>query len=210
MKKSVIFDVDCVLIDFYKGLEGVYSKLFGKEVSSLSLTYNLKNRYGLTDDEFNAIWEEFDKDAFSKMPALEGAVEVFNAYKNAGYSTHIVTGIKESVKQFRWNNLEELGMLPDTLDCVGSGTSSKKELIDKYEANIIFDDRLQHLSGLIIPNRILIDNGDDQIGYEENRFLIATEVHDSVLKYVHNSDTVDAGIREEVSSYFPIRKRMSL
>lgn len=209
MKKSVIFDVDCVLIDFYKGLENVYFKLFGKEISSLSLTYNLKNRYGISDNEFNAIWEEFDKDGFSKMPALEGAKEVFNAYKNAGYSTHIVTGIKDSVKQFRWNNLEELGMIPDTLDCVGSGTSSKKELIDLYEPNIIFDDRLQHLSGLIVPNRILVDNGDDQIGFEENRFSIATEVHGSILKYVHDSHSVDLGIKEEVLSVFPKQKKFS-
>lgn len=130
-KKSVIFDADCVLLDFYKGLENIYHKIFGNEIQPLEITYNLQKRYNLKEEEFGEIWKALDSGAMRNLPGLHGASEVFNAYKNTGYEVYIVSGIKEKVKEDRLYNLAQLEMHPDELYCVGSGTSSKEELIAK-------------------------------------------------------------------------------
>lgn len=167
-KNSISLDVDGVLLDFEKGFRNAIKIVTGKDLINTSNHYPLKQRYSnLSDNEHIAVWEYLDQGGLADFPIYKGVDIVFNRLKHAGYEIHLVTGIWESSKDMRLDNLKKYNMIPDTIDCVGTGISDKDLALRKYNSNYFVDDRIQHLeSAPFIPNRIWIDLKDDQMGFK--------------------------------------------
>lgn len=175
--KSIIFDVDCVLLDFYKGFEKIASNALHREVKSKKIAYDLLDRFDMTKDELKYVFKVMHT-KFDNVPLLHGADKAFKMFKDEGFKTHIVTAIPEECLEMRLKNLGLYNMHPDTIDCVGN--NSKYDAIKKLNATAFVDDRIQNLSEvkLIVPHRIWINNGDDQYGYNDKHNHITEESED--------------------------------
>lgn len=167
-KYSIALDVDGVLLDFEKGFRNAIKIVTGKDLINTSNNYPLKQRYSnLSDNEHIAVWQYLDKEGLANFPIYEGVDIAFNRLKETGYEIHLVTGIWESSKEMRLENLKKYNMIPHTIDCVGTGISDKDIALRKHNPFYFVDDRIQHLeSAPFIPNRIWIDLKDDQMGFE--------------------------------------------
>jgi len=162
-EKAVVLDVDGVLFDFDSGFAEMASFLYDRKISRLSNRYDLSKRFGLTEKEFKTTWQAMMNGGFASLPALPGAIESFEKLKSWGYSIHLVTGIPDEIKDMRLDNFRMHGIFPDTIDCVGSGTSKKDDKIAQYKPVLYADDRLIHLlDAHFVPHRVFIDRKDEQ------------------------------------------------
>ena len=179
---SIILDTDGVILDFDKGYISAGQYLFDKEIKEVKKSWSLTEKYNLTVEEDNKIWDYFAKGGWKNLPLIPGADEAFHELKSLGFSIHVVTGIRPEHSDMRLQNFSKYDLTPDSIDCVGHGSSSKTFAIQKYKPIALVDDRLQHINeNLYVPNRCWIDLNDEQ---KENKlctknatFISATLKH---------------------------------
>lgn len=174
MNKSIVLDVDCVILDFYAGFEKLASEFLDRKIEKKEPRYNLTERYCIKQDELKGIFG-YMINRFDDFPLLEGADKAFQSIKNSGYSIHLVTSILPQLSEQRLRNLLKYDIIPDSIDCIN--TESKDSYIRKYNPIAMVDDRIENLYSIsdTVPHRILINNGDDQKGFEHMRKHITHE-----------------------------------
>lgn len=202
--KAIIFDVDCVLLDFYSGFAKIASNALHKEVTQQKIAYDLLDRYSITKDELSYIFKVMHK-KFDNVPLLEDADKAFKMFKDENYKIHIITAIPEECMEMRLKNLGLYDMLPDTIDCVGN--NSKYDAIRKYNAQAFVDDRIQNLSEVknVVPHRIWINNGDDQVGYEDKHNHI-TDESENVMLWAKRTHLLEVNIQNKIDNIKPKQK----
>lgn len=185
MERNIILDCDCVIIDYYKGFHNFAQQSLQREVTEQKGVYNLKQRFSLNNDEFLIVQKHTVKH-FNEFPFLEGAIEAVKTLQDSGLKIRLVTGIHDKLADMRLDNFRQVGLTPDSIDCVFDGHHSKEAMIRKYYQPIaIADDRIQHLYDArdLVQHKVWINNGDDQKGYEDKRSFIThefTSLHDWV------------------------------
>lgn len=199
--KAIIFDVDCVLLDFYSGFAKIASNALHREVKQQKIAYDLLERYSMDKDELSYVFKVMHK-KFDNVPLLEGADIAFKMFKEEGFKTHIITAIPEECMEMRLKNLGLYNMLPDTIDCVGN--NSKYDAISKYNALAFVDDRIQNLSEVknIVPHRIWINNGDDQLGYNDKHNHI-TDESENVIMWAKRTPLLEINMQNKISNTKP-------
>ncbi len=183
MSRAIVLDVDCVIFDFYLGFEKSASISLKRNIKPIRNAYNLRERYDLTASELTQTFEHLGEN-FDKFTLLKDADTAFHALREADFSIHLVTSIYPSLEQKRITNLLAYNLEPDTIDCVDS--FSKEPFIRRYAPLAFVDDRIENLFGVAdcVENLVLINNGDDQKGFEDKRHLItheASSLHEWVV-----------------------------
>lgn len=188
--KSVVLDVDCVILDFYAGFQKAACEVLNREVKELKISYTLSERYDIRKEDVSPIFEHLMKVGYADLPLLEGAGEAFQKLQDEGFKIHLVTGIPEACKEIRLQNFHKHGLNPDSIDCVGSGKDQKDLIVRGYNPVAIADDRIQHLEqSWFVPQKIWVNNGDNQGDYSKTEHNVTFET-ESLLHWVNNSDLI--------------------
>jgi hypothetical protein len=175
-KSLVASDLDGVVFDFYAGVKQFLEKLLDRELKIVSeKSYSIAPRYGLNDKEK----ELYNKNFFSSklwtnIPALPGAVEAINELIDMGNEIVYVTGVPESLMQYRIENLYKLGLNKiKTMECVGFGNACKNAALLKHMPFAYIDDRLDLLhNATFVPDRVWVDQGHEQNGFVVDENII--------------------------------------
>lgn len=164
----VAVDCDQVVLCFISPFEKIGSFLLKHPLVPLNNSYNLSERYNITENDVTSIFEVMEKhpEGARAFPALDGAIDALKTLQNDGVKIHMVTAVRPSWHDARMENLENHGIKLDGLFCVGVG-QSKVDVVKKINPFGFVDDRLSVLAPLdFVPNRIWIDHGDCQSGFE--------------------------------------------
>lgn len=163
--KDIALDVDGVLLDCDGGFSTVGTHLLGRPVQKVCKSYNMKDRYGLSAEETASIWKAMEQHeaGWGGFNVLPGARNAFFRLKAMGCRLHLVTAIDENIRHLREACMAMHGMVPDSIHCAGDMHASKTAILQAINPIAFVDDRLSHLhSAPFIPNRVFIDNDDEQ------------------------------------------------
>lgn len=166
---TVALDVDGVLLDCDGAFCIVASHYLKKPLRVLNRAYDLGQRYGITQQDVYAVFEEMASHphGWGGMPALQDAIAAAKNLQNNGYRIELVTAIPQKLEQMRLACLAAHDFIPDAIHCAGHHTASKKGIVEKMNPIMIVDDRLKHLYECnSVPYRVWVDHGDEQDGLE--------------------------------------------
>lgn len=197
-ERAIVLDVDGVLLSFDDGYLNVARKIIGSHVIKASNEYALTKRYNITDEQNQKVWDALNNGEMGNLPMYKGADIAFKKLQDAGYDIHLVTGIWEESKDMRLENLSRFGMIPKTIDCVGTGRSKKDLTIAQYSPKYFVDDRLEHINdALFVPNRVWVDLNDQQFGLTPNNVTFTTS---SFANWVENSNVLKVNFENDIQA----------
>ena len=182
-KKPFALDADGVLFDCDKSFRVVGSAHLGRELTKLNNQYDLRFRYGVTEEEVNDIFQAMlqHEHGWGGMELMPFAKEAFLILQE-DYDIHIVTAISEDIRALREESLNRYGLFPKAIHCAGHHAASKFDILKSINPVGFVDDRLRHLyESDFIEHRVWIDNGDHQEGLEVDDTLYRAE---SLLSWV--------------------------
>ena len=170
-----VLDCDGVLLDFDRCYAQVASDALGRPVAKLCNQYALHHRYGLTDAEAKRVWSALDDHelGWAGLRPLPGASAAVAKLRAHGMRIHLVTAIEDRLAQTRLANLLAHEIQPDGIDCVGSPTASKAKVLGRLLPGMYVEDRLRLLhEAPFVPDRVWVDHGDSQDGFEVTEDII--------------------------------------
>lgn len=188
----IAVDCDQVVLCFISPFERIGSELLGRPLKSLNNSYSLADRYNITENDVTSIFEAMEKhpQGARAFPALDGSIEALKTLQNNGLKLHMVTAVRPSWHDARLENMENHGIKLDGLFCVGV-SQSKVDVVRKLNPFGFVDDRLPVLNPLdFVLNRIWIDHGDCQSGYEMNQ-MNKEQPHSKIFRYTSLKGWVD-------------------
>lgn len=167
----IVLDCDGVILGFDHHFPVVAQHALGRNEPLVRVNneYNLALRYGLSKQELARVFDVFMEHdlGWRGLPLLEGADAVIADLRARGHAIHMVTGIDETHKELRLQNLLTYGIEVDAIHCVGVGHSSKEQVIRQIQPIAFVDDRLRLLrESSFVPHKVFIDHGDTQDGHE--------------------------------------------
>ena len=178
--KLLAFDVDGVLLDFYRGAARVAGEHFQRPMVKVSGKPATKHRYGLTEAEYQELRTVMlsHHHGWRNLPPLPGAVEAVQQLKNAGNEVVFLTSCGERMQQSRKENLIELGLSDCPLICVEDGHDNKGRILRKLRPVAFVDDHEKMLiQAPFVPERVFIDHGCDPQEDEQGRPLDRSAFH---------------------------------
>jgi uncharacterized HAD superfamily protein len=202
---TIALDCDGVLLDFLTHWEKMAAYALGRTISVAKDTYDLKMRYGLTQDEIEHVMEIFVKeDGWSNLPPLPGAIDGAIALQQAGHRVVVVTAIDEEFTSHRLDNFKKHGFTPDHMYCVGAKAGHTKTAAYEIEQPVaVVDDRLTYLNEAKKtvtdhePQLIWVNDGVNQHGHS------AEFIHHEVVSLYDWAQPLSQG----KSASFPVKQR---
>lgn len=178
--KLLVFDVDGVLLDFYRGAASVASEHFKRPMVKVSGKPATKHRYGLTEDEYQELRTVMltHHRGWGNLPPLPGAVEAVRALKHSGHEVMFLTSCGQRMQEARAQNLVTLGLADCPLICVEDGPDNKGSILRKLRPVAFVDDHEKMLhQAPFVPERVFIDHGCDPQEDEHGQPLDRSAFH---------------------------------
>ena len=142
----------------------IYEQALSKKLNLVKKSHHFKNMYGVefTPEEKKAIYALFDKEGWTSMPALEGAVEATQALHDAGHTLICLSSMPSQFVKDRASNFKSLNI--PLQEVIGSGRDDsdinpKATHILQIQPDIFVDDQLRNFKD--VPHsvcKIWIDN----------------------------------------------------
>lgn len=166
-KAPIVLDCDGVILGFDAHFPLVGQHALGRDepLARVCNEYSLDLRYGLSRQDMMKVLDAYMEHelGWRGLPLLPGADEVVADLRDRGHPIHMVTGIDDTMKQLRLENLRTHGIEVDFIHCVGMGHSSKEQVIRQIDPIVFVDDRLRLLKECsFVPHKVFIDHGDTQ------------------------------------------------
>lgn len=162
---KIVLDTDGVILDFGTNYIRFAEKILGRKLNHDITKYPLKDLLQTSEKEADYVWACFNKlNEWEKIPALpniDKAIEIINEYK---LEVYIVTSIDKEHQKSRERNLNNIGLFPKEIICVGANHGHKDKVITEINPIAFADDRLDHLHrSQNIEHLVWIDQKQDQI-----------------------------------------------
>jgi phosphoglycolate phosphatase-like HAD superfamily hydrolase len=178
MKPIIALDADGVLLDYHQAYRQAWHQAFGvlPELRD-ALAYWPIDRWSvrcLDGDELKNFRQCFDRQFWTTIPAINGAIDATLKLHDAGYELVCVSAIDTHFKTARLQNLRDLGFpierLFATSEPATKNTSPKTNALNALRPVAFVDDYLPYFSGISSSiHRALIlrePNGSPNIGDE--------------------------------------------
>lgn len=163
--KKIVLDTDGVILDFSSNYLNFAEKVLGKKLTPNSSKYTLKDFLGISEKEIKHVEYLFNKlnewERIAPFPDTHKAIEIINEYK---LEVYIVTSIDKEHKKAREKNLNNIGLFPKEIICVGSNHGHKNKVITEIQPVAFVDDRLDHLHrSKDVEHLVWVDQKQEQI-----------------------------------------------
>ena len=191
-RRLLALDCDGVLLDYNAAFPGVWRAAFGTELKlAVPASYHASAAYGIEfrDDAHRvAFFAAFGEEAWSKMPALPGALEACMRLSKAGYELVCVTSMPVAFQAARVRNLLELGFPIETVFAVGRpGTDNPKREVLNRLMPLAFVDDLAHNFRQVDPavHKALVHGGEHDNPNSDEHRVMADSVHADLAGFAH-------------------------
>lgn len=187
MRKKVVLDVDGVILNFGKAYVKVAREILKKEIYPNMNEYELKHFLQINESENKIVWDEFNnRNTWNCIEPFDGVVKSIKKMNEMPIDIFIVSSIDKMHTDSRLKNLNNIGLFPKEIFCVGDGNAHKHEVINLINPHAFVDDRLDHLSrSKNVQHLAWVDNNQKQ----------NVEVFDGIIKIT--------SLNEWVESYLP-------
>ena len=161
-KEIILIDCDQCLLNYNQRVANIYEELFNtKPVIKDATAFKATNIYDFSVLK-KAELEAFQKacsgaNLWSKMPAMDGALEFVNQHKN-DFEFIVLTRMVEEFKDIRHQNLTELGFeIKDVWAVPRVATENPKEKLARETGAVFFiDDLVKNFEGIHdIPTKMV-------------------------------------------------------
>lgn len=171
MIKKIALDVDGVLLNFEKAYHDLAVEIMGDKINFNPYHYQLHEFLGLTKEENEVIWSEFNaRKLVRNFELLPGVEQGIKNIVDAGFEIYIVSAIDPIDTDDRTYNLQQLGIHAKEVHCVGGNHSSKHHHIAQIDPHVFIDDRIDHLQrSLHVPHLVWIDRNQIQYPISEDQ-----------------------------------------
>lgn len=154
-KGIIALDADGVLLDYHASYAMAWQKAFGV-IPALKdpLAYWPIDRWDVqrvTGNELERFRQCFDKEFWSAIPALPGALEACHLLKDAGYELVCVSALKETYRLSRLKNIRDHGFPIDDVIATehsDTGISPKAKALSDLKPVAFVDDYLPYFRGV--------------------------------------------------------------
>lgn len=138
-------DVDMVLLDFDVTWRQAAEACLQQHLPPVRDVYRLKDRYGLSEDQAQAVWAYFHaEDYWDRCHPIPESVAALQDCLAAGYEVHAVSAIASKDHASRTRQLAALGLSGVTLHATGSADISKESLLRTIQPAFYADDCWSH------------------------------------------------------------------
>ena len=161
----IALDADGVLLDYNRQFGRVWERHFGQApVCVEPKAYHATNYWGLTAPATgDGFWDTFDREGWTTMPAMPGAVEACRRLVAAGHRLVCVTSMPVHRQEQRLANLRAEGFPIErviaTGPCANKTANPKLEAIQALRPDWFVDDELRKLKDLPSVKCVLVDPG---------------------------------------------------
>ena len=141
MNRIVALDVDGVLTDFDAHWRQCAEQVLGRVVPQVHEDHQLRTRYGLNQQECDAVWRAYHDDEWSRLPLHVHAADLIYALEDLGCTVWAVTSIDVRHHADRARSLH--GLIPARrILCVGHAATArdKTDVLRHLEAVAFLDD----------------------------------------------------------------------
>ncbi|MBC8741874.1 HAD family hydrolase [Paraburkholderia sp. UCT31] len=166
MSSLIAVDGDGVMLDYRLAFPDVWRRAFGGELKLVRPdAYHAATAFGIewaSAEQEAHFYSHFGEDAWSTMPALDGAVEGCHLLVAAGFELVCVTSMNPGFADARKRNLEAHGFpVSDVYAVKRNGVENPKlETLERLRAVALVDDLPDNFAGLDrAVHRALIDYG---------------------------------------------------
>lgn len=194
-KEIILIDCDQCLLNYNQRVANIYEELFNvKPVIKDATAFKAANIYDFSVLK-KAELEAFQKacsgaNLWSKMPAMDGALEFVNQHKN-DFEFIVLTRMVEEFKDIRHQNLTELGFeIKDVWAVPRVATENPKEKLARETGAVFFiDDLVKNFEGIHdIPTKMVLIDHKYTDGANDKRDGI--RIDHSVSSFKELSDTI--------------------
>lgn len=175
MKLVVGIDVDGVLVDS-DYFENIATQKFGNPKHPEE--YYTSDRYGITYDEVEKLWDEYRKDYIMNAPTVKG-IESLGSYLSKNNIPHYVITNRgddaksEDEKRFVCSKTEEMvrTYFPNVNDIIFNGIGTKLPECLKNGITVMIEDCANHVKTLSDYMYCILVERDHNIGFSHPRVI---------------------------------------
>jgi len=144
---SVALDVDGVLLDFLSHWHAIAMMTLKRAVQVMHDCYDLQERYGLSDRDYERVWAAFhdEPQSWRNLSPLPNAPHAVRHLREHGFRIIAITGIDRGLHESRTNNLVEASMPVDEVICTGEAQACKQEYLTQIQPYAMADDLWLHV-----------------------------------------------------------------
>ncbi len=162
MNRIVALDVDGVLADFDAHWRQCAEHTLGRAIPQINKNHQLRTRYGLNQQECDAVWRAYHDDEWSRLPLYVHAADLIYALEDLGCTVWAVTSIGVRHWESRARSLH--GLIPaKRILCVGhaASASEKADVLHYLNAVAFLDDHPDNASRAVnsVLLSVLLDRG---------------------------------------------------
>lgn len=190
-RPTIALDCDGVLLDFHRGYALAWERAFGVAPAERDpLAYWPMDRWQverLSPERRPLFRSAFDREFWSSMPPIEGALQACRRLHEAGHELVCVTALDEEFESARLANLRTLGFPIERVIATGHHEglrSPKADAIEALDPIAFVDDYIVYMRGL--PERVhtalvlRAPNGSPNVGPE---LSLAKSVHQDLAGF---------------------------
>lgn len=163
--RKIVLDTDGVILNFGDNYVSFAEKILGRKLNHNATKYPLQDLLQVSKEEAEYVWSKFNSmNEWERIPEYEDtkhAIELINEYK---LEVYIVTSIDKEHQASRKKNLNNIGLFPKEIICVGSNHGHKNKVISEIKPIAFVDDRLDHLyRSQDVEHLVWIDQKQEQV-----------------------------------------------
>lgn len=173
---KVALDIDGVLLDFDSHWQTFTELLLGRPLPRLNNEYDLRSRYGLSEQESKLAWEAFyDQGQWAQILPYRCAIDAIDDFHLSGHTLLCITAAPRDVEVQRRKSLQNLGLDAHHIEFIGyhHDGNTKHEALLRHQPDVFIDDQLYNLlhgKECDVEHRIWLDRGDAQINIDHDNW----------------------------------------
>lgn len=183
---KIVLDTDGVILDFSTHYINFAEKILDKKINPNMTKYPLKDLLQVSEKEADYVWESFNRmnewEKIQPLPDIEKAIKIIKEYQ---LEVYIVTSIDPEHQKARKRNLNQIGLFPKEIICVGANHGHKNKIITEINPIAFADDRLDHLERSTDVNHLVwIDQKQEQIIEFNNYHSKVSSLYEWTLEFL--------------------------
>lgn len=195
-------DIDSVVLDFDETWRRTGERALARPIVRQKNVYSMATRYGLTSDEYDRVWDLFDRDRlWERCCLIRESIAVLLDWQERGHEIHAVSSIPVHAIPLRMRQFQEIGLTEVYLHAAANpcrkpnGLPSKEVILRRIRPVFYADDLWSHCQEALlagVPHVSFIESTHDGGGVPVKGVRCAL----SLSQALHYFENPDVGLQE--------------